>query len=63
MYRNDNYVWQEGYDEGYRKGYSDGMTHLQEKIAHNLLEEAAEIKIDRRLDKSELVRQIQEKMR
>lgn len=57
-----NYAWQEGYDEGYRKGYSDGMAHLQEKIVHNLLEEA-KIKIDRQLDRSELVRQIQEKMK
>ena len=63
MYRNDNYAWQEGYDNGYRKGYSDGMEHLQEMMTQNILDEAAVIKIDKQLDGSELVRQIQEKMR
>lgn len=63
MYRNDNYAWQEGYDEGYRKGYADGMKHLQEMMMQNILDEAAVIKIDGRLDRSEIVRQIQEKMK
>ena len=63
MYRNDNYAWQEGYDEGFKKGYSDGMDYLQEMIVRGLLEEAEEVKIDRQLDRSELVRQIQEKMK
>ncbi len=62
MYRNDNYAYQEGYDNGYRKGYADGMEHLQEMMTQNILDEAAVIKIDRQLDQSEIVRQIQEKM-
>ena len=57
-----DYAYQDGYDNGYRKGYADGMDHLQEMMTQNILDEAAVIKIDRRLDGSEIVRQIQEKL-
>ena len=58
-----DYAYQEGYDNGYRKGYADGMEHLQEMMTRNMLDEAAVIKTDSRLDRSEIVRQIQEKMK
>jgi len=39
------------------------MEHLQEMMMQNILDEAEVIKIDRRIDGSEIVRQIQEKMK